>query len=520
VTRVAVLLAALACASLQAQAPSPGAFDILITNARVLDGSGNPWMAGDVGIRGDRIAAVGRLSGSTAARVIDAGGLILAPGFIDVHSHAAEGLGGPLHTAHALLAQGITTVFINPDGGGPTDLAAQRTALVARGIGVNFGQFVPHGSIRRAVLGMADRAPRQDEVSRMEGMTRDGMQAGGIGLSTGLYYAPASYATTDEVIALAKVAAETGGVYSSHIRDEADYSIGLAAAVDEVIRIAEEARIVGVVSHMKALGPAQWGLSSLLTARIDQARQRGVQVFADQYPYDASGTSLMAALVPRWAEAGGRDEFLKRLTGAERARLRQEIAQNVTRRGGPSTLVVASYEPDKTLEGRSLADIATARGVSAVDLVASLLEHSDGGLVSFNMSEGDIAHIMRQPWTMTCTDGDLSAPGAGKPHPRGYGAFARKLGVYVRQRRVLDLAAAVRSMTSLPAQVFVLADRGSVRAGAMADLVVFDPEKIADKATYDSPQQLAEGMAYVLVNGTLAIDDGRFTNATAGRAVR
>jgi len=494
-------------------------YDVLIRNARVLDGSGNPWMLADVGIRGDRIAAVGRLTSTPARRVIDVGGLTLAPGFIDVHSHAADGLAKALHTAQPLLAQGITTVFINPDGGGPTDLAGQRSRLLARGIGVNIGQFVPHGSIRQAVLGMEDRAPRPDELSRMKEMAREGMKAGAIGLSSGLYYAPGSYSTTEEVIALAKVTAEYGGTYSSHIRDEADYSVGLVAAVEEVIRIAEEASLVGVVSHMKALGPAQWGLSSLLTARIDQARQRGVQVFADQYPYEASGTGLSAALVPRWAQVGGRGEFLKRLTGADRARLRGDIAQNLARRGGPSTLVVSSYEADRSLEGRSLAEIAAARGIPALDLTIALLEKGDGGLVSFNMSEGDIAHIMRQPWTMTCTDGDLTAPGDGKPHPRWYGAFARKLAVYVRQRRVVDLAAAVRSMTSLPAQVFRLEGRGVVRPGAFADLVVFDPERITDRATYNAPQQLAEGMRYVLINGTIAIDDGNFTGATAGQSV-
>jgi N-acyl-D-amino-acid deacylase len=516
-TRAIVLLASVACATLQAQ---PQSFDILIRNARVLDGSGNPWIAADVGIRGDRIAAVGRLSGAAAMREIDAQGLTLAPGFIDVHSHAADGLAGSMHHARPLLAQGITTVFINPDGAGPTDLSQQRTTLLSRGIGVNIGQFVPHGSIRRAVLGMEDRAPRPDELARMVAMTREGMKAGAIGLSTGLYYAPASYATTDEVIALARVAAEYGGAYSSHIRDEADYSIGLLAAIDEVIRIAEQARIVSVVSHMKALGPAQWGLSSVLTAKIEQARRRGVQVFADQYPYEASGTGLSAALVPRWADVGGRAELLKRLTGVERPRLLAEVEKNIARRGGASTLVVSGYAPDRALEGRSLADIAAERGVSPVELVAALLERSDGGLVSFNMSERDIAHIMRQPWTMTCTDGELTAPGAGKPHPRGYGAFARKLAVYVRERQVVDLAAAVRSMTSLPSQVFGLAGRGSIRAGAFADLVLFDPERVADKATYTSPQEKAEGMVYVLVNGAIAIDNGTFTNATAGRAVR
>jgi N-acyl-D-amino-acid deacylase len=437
-----------------------------------------------------------------------------------VHSHAAEGLEGALHTAVPLLAQGITTVFLNPDGSGPTDLTAQRAALEARGVGVNIAQFVPHGSIRQAVLGMADRAPLAGELAKMTSLVRAGMEAGGLGLSSGLYYAPGSYATTDEVIALARVAGEFGGVYSSHIRDEADYSIGVVASVQEVIRIAEEARLPGVVSHMKALGPAQWGLSAALTTRIERARARGVQVYADQYPYEASGTGLSAALVPRWAQVGGRDEFAKRLAGADRERIKSEIVDNHARRGGPATLVISDYAPDQTLEGKSLAAIAAERSMTAVDLVVALLEKGDGGLVSFNMSERDIAHIMRQPWTMTCTDGDLSAPGQGKPHPRGYGAFARKLGVYARDREVMPLADAVRSMTSLPAQVFGLKDRGVIRRGARADVVIFDPAKVHDTATYASPQQLAEGMRFVLVSGVATIADGKATGATAGQFLK
>ena len=507
----------LSIASASAQPPD---YDILITNGRVLDGSGNPWFAADVAISADRIVAVGPLAGAKATRVIDAAGLVVAPGFIDVHSHAAEGLGGPLNTAVPLLAQGITTVFINPDGGGPTDLDAQRTTLERKGVGVNVSQFVPHGSIRGAVLGMADRAPSVEELARMAALVRAGMKAGGLGLSSGLYYAPGSYAKTEEVIALAKVAAEFGGVYSSHIRDEADYSIGVVAAVQEVIRIADEAHLPGVVSHMKALGPAQWGLSVALTTRIEQARARGVQVYADQYPYEASGTGLSAALVPRWAQVGGHDEFLKRLAGTDRARIKGAIVENLARRGGPDTLVISDYAPDHALEGKSLAAIAAERRLAAVDLAVALLEKGDGGLVSFNMSERDIAHIMRQTWTMTCTDGDLSAPGQGKPHPRGYGAFARKLGVYVREREVVGLADAVRSMTSLPAQVFGLMDRGVIRRGARADLVVFDPATVRDVATYASPQQLAEGMRFVLVNGVATIADGKATSATPGRALR
>jgi N-acyl-D-amino-acid deacylase len=518
-TRAAFIAGAIV-ALVSTQASQQADFDLLITNAHVLDGSGNPWYSADIATGADRIVAVGRLEGAKARRVIDAAGLIVAPGFIDVHSHAAEGLAGRLHTAAPLLTQGITTVFINPDGAGPTDLPAQRMALEAKGIGVNIAQFVPHGAVRSAVLGMADRAPNGDELAKMAALTRAGMEAGGIGLSSGLYYAPGSYATTDEVIALASVASEFGGVYSSHIRDEADFSIGVVAAVQEVVRIAEEAHLPGVVSHMKALGPAQWGLSVALTTRIDQARARGVQVYADQYPYEASGTGLSAALVPRWAQVGGPDEFAMRLAGKDRDRIKAAIGESLARRGGASTLVISSYTPDQSLEGKSLAAIAAERNNTVVDVVVALLEKGDGGLVSFNMSERDIAHIMRQPWTMTCTDGDLTLPGDGKPHPRGYGAFARKLGVYVRERGVVGLADAVRSMTSLPAQVFGLKDRGTIRPGARADLVIFDPEKIRDAATYAAPQQLAEGMRVVVVNGIVTIDDGTPTNATPGRALR
>jgi N-acyl-D-amino-acid deacylase len=518
---IALCLLAPPAPRLQAQMESMRPdYDVLVRNAHVLDGSGNPWFLADIAISADRIVTVGRLPGAQARRVIDAGGLTVAPGFIDVHSHAAEGLGGALKTAVPLLAQGITTTFVNPDGGGPTDLKAQRAALEASGVGVNVAQFVPHGSIRGAVLGMADRTPTSDELAKMVALTRAGMEAGGIGLSSGLYYAPGSYAKTEEVVALAKVAAEYGGVYSSHIRDEADYSVGVLTAVQEVIRIAEESHAPGVVSHMKALGPAQWGLSTALTTRLEQARARGVQVYADQYPYDASGTGLSAALVPRWAQIGGRQEFLKRLAGADRDRIKAAIAENLARRGGPRTLVVSGYGPDAALDGQSLDAIAAARGQSAVDLVVALLEKGDGGLISFNMSEADIAHIMRQPWTMTCTDGDLTAPGAGKPHPRGYGAFARKLAVYVRERGVVGLADAVRSMTSLPAQVFGLKDRGVIRRGARADLVIFDPATVRDAATYASPQQLAEGMRYVLVNGVVTIDNGKPTGATPGRLLQ
>ena len=501
------------------QPQPPARYDIVIRNGRILDGSGNPWLAADIGIRGGRIADMGRLGNAPAARVIDASGLTVAPGFIDVHSHASTGLAGELNDARQLLAQGLTTVMLNPDGGGTPDLRAQRASFETRGVGVNVALYVPHGSIRREVLGMADRTPTPSELTRMVTMARNGMEAGGIGLSSGLYYAPGSYATTEEVIALAKVVGEMGGVYESHIRDEADYSVGVLAAVQEVIRIAEEARIPGVVGHMKALGPASWGLSMALVEKIRQARDRGVEVWADQYPYDASGTGIVGALIPRWAEVGGRPELLKRIQGPEHERLAADIRRNFERRGGPEKLVISRYSPNPALEGQSLAQVSKALGKPPEEAAMELLIKGDASLVSFNMNERDIELIMRQPFTMTCTDGDLLPFGQGKPHPRGNGAFARKIRVYVNERGAIDLAFAIRSMTSLPASVFGLKDRGVLRPGAWADILLFDPAKVRDAATYLEPHQLSEGMEYVLVNGVIARDGGTFTGKLAGRVV-
>ena len=504
--------------SLAAQAPQ--SYDVLIRNGRVLDGSGNPWLAADIGIRGGRIVDMGRLGTAATSRVIDARGLTVSPGFIDVHSHASDGLADSLKDARQLIAQGITTVALNPDGGGPVDLRAQRIGYERRGVGVNVALYVPHGSIRREVLGMADRAPSADELAKMVALAKNGMEAGGIGLSSGLYYAPGNYAGTDEVIALAKVVGEMGGVYESHIRDEADFNIGVVAAVDEVIRISEEGHLPGIVAHMKALGPASWGLSMALVERIKQARERGVEVYADQYPYDASGTGIVGALIPRWAEVGGRSEMLKRIQGPERQRLAADIRRNFQRLGGADKLVISFYRADPSLEGQTLAAISKAMNEPPEEATMDLLVKGDASLVSFNMSEDDIAAIMRAPFTMASSDGGLVAVGAGHPHPRDYGAFARRLGVYVRDRHVVDLEFAIRSMTSLPASVFGIKDRGVIRPGAFADLVIFDPATIRDAATYADPQKLAEGVSDVLVNGVPVRLDGKFTDALPGRVLR
>ncbi|MFN8060306.1 MAG: amidohydrolase family protein [Vicinamibacterales bacterium] len=501
------------------RAQSTTTFDVLVTGGRVLDGTGNPWRYADIGIRGDRIVAMGTLAGATAARVVDASGLLVSPGFIDVHSHAGPRLAKDLNRGEPLLAQGITTAVVSPDGGGPVNLAPLRAAYESQGTGVNVAIFAPHGSIREAVLGMADRAPTPAELAKMVELVRTAMRDGAIGLSSGLYYAPGSYAATDEVIALAKAAAEGGGVYESHIRDEGDYSVGLVAAVDEVIRIAEEAKLPGIVTHMKALGQASWGLSHQATTHIEAARARGVQAYADQYPYEASGTGIVGALVPRWAEVGGRDMMRERIFGPERAKFLAEVRANIARRGGAHALQFSRYAPDPAIEGKRLDDVAKAMGKPPEEAALDLLAKGDAGLVSFNMSERDIEHIMRQDYTMTCTDGDLVSVGEGKPHPRAYGAFARKLKRYVRERGTVEWGFAVRSMTSLPADVFGMKDRGVLRPGAFADVLVFDEHEVGDEATYVDPHHLSVGMKFILVNGVLVRDRDAFTGALPGKVV-
>lgn len=514
-------VASLATAQSASSSTAPQRFDVLIRGGRVLDGSGNPWFSADVGIRGDRVAAVGPLRGATATTVLDAAGLYVAPGFIDTHTHAGEALEtAGLSGARTILAQGVTTVFVNPDGGGRTDLVEQRRILTERGIGVNVGMMVPHGSVRQAVLGMDDRAPTPAELQHMETLVQSGMDAGAFALSSGPFYAPGSFSKTDELVALARVGARYGAPYQSHIRDESDYTIGLLAAVEEVITVAREAGTRGVVTHVKALGPNVWGFSSAIVQRIERARAAGVEVFADQYPYEASHTSLAAALVPRWAQAGGTAAFRQRIANpADRARIASEMHDNLARRGGAERIQIGRYAPDTTTEGRTLAQIAAARGASAVETALSLLAKGDAEIVSFNMLDDDIVRLMRQPWTMTSSDGALIAAGVGVPHPRGNGAFPRKLRKYVVEDGVVDLASAVRSMTSLPATVYTVPDRGVLRPGAFADVVVFDLAAVKDRATYLQPHLVAEGMVHVLVNGKFAVRDKVATGDKAGRVL-
>lgn len=497
-------------------------YDVLIRGGRVLDGTGSPWFAADVGVRGERIVAVGKLAGATAGRVFDATGLYVAPGFIDGHTHAGPALARAATAAAVpLLTQGVTTVFVNHDGGGPSDLEAQRRAIEAQRPGVNVAQLIGHNAVRTDVLGLRDVSPTAAQQAQMNAIVRRAFEAGAFGLSAGPFYTPGNFSKTEEHIALARIAAEYDGFYTSHVRDESDYTVGVVAAVDEVIRVAREARLPGIVTHIKVLGPGVWGKSADIIQRIEAARSAGVELYADQYPYEASATGLGAALVPAWAQEGGVGALRARLADPEqRARIRQEMVVNLARRAGAANIQIRTFAPDRSLEGRRLDAIARERLADPVDVAIDLLSAGSVSIVSFNMQESDIRAFMVQAWTMTCSDGELVALGEGVPHPRSYGPYARKLRKYVVEEKVLPLERAIHSMTGLPASVLRVRDRGVIRPGAFADLVVFDLFAVRDRATYEKPHQLSEGMRLALVNGQFALEDSRVSPVRAGRVLR
>ena len=511
--RALVLIAALAAC----EAP---VYDAILRGGQVLDGTGAPAREADVAIRDGRIAAIGDLGRAEAATTIDARGLYVAPGFIDTHSHAGPGLATrELSHGEPLLAQGLTTVVVNPDGGGSVDLAGQRAALEADGLGVNVAQLVAHGTIRGRVIGSEDRAPSDEELDAMRGLVRAGMEDGAWGLSSGTFYAPGSYSENAELIKLGRVVAEFDGFYTSHIRDESNYTIGVLAAVDEVIEVGREAGITAVVTHIKALGPPVWGASAEIVARIAAARAEGLSIYADQYPYLASATGLSAALVPRWAQAGGGGAFAERVGDPETAaRIREAMVENLARRGGADRIQFRRFVADPSIEGRLLSDLAVERGADPVDLSLELILQGGPSIVSFNMSEEDVLTLMTQEWTMTSSDGDLPPFGVGVPHPRSYGAFARKIAKFVFEDEVMSLEAAIHSMTGLPAEVMGMTDRGTIAEGMVADVVVFSRD-FRDNATFTEPHQLSSGVVHLFVNGEAAILDGEFTGARAGRVL-
>ncbi len=511
--RCAALLAA--ALSLPAAAQQPAA-DLLIRNGRVLDGTGAPARITDIGLSGDRIVFMGdaRARRFIARRTIDATGLVVAPGFIDPHTHTTDDLSDSAGRGNVgYLMQGVTTVLTGNDGGGPVNVAQTLALWDSAGIGTNAALFVGHGSVRRAVLGAADAAPTAEQLAGMRGLVSDAMRGGAIGLSSGLYYAPGSFATTEEVIALAASAGELGGIYDTHMRDESSYTIGLLGSIRESVRIGREARIPVNISHIKALGTDVWGKADEVIALIRDARASGVAVTADQYPYTASGTGLGAALLPRWAEAGGTDSLRARIANpGVRPRLVAEMTENLRRRGGAESLLITSGR-DSSIRGKTLGVIAARQGLSPVEAALRIIAVSSPSVASFNMSEADIERFMVEDFVMTGSDGSGG-------HPRKYGTYPRKLRQYVYMKKTIALPFFIRASTSLPAETFKLEDRGVLREGFFADIIVFDERTVADRATYEEPTLLAAGMRWVVVNGTLAVDDGKPTGSLSGRALR
>lgn len=506
-----------------AEAPEP--FDLLITGGTVVDGTGAPGFRGDVGVRDGRIVRVSRrvLPHGAADRVIDATGLVVAPGFIDLHPHL-EPL-PMLPGAESHVRQGVTTALGGPDGSSPWPIGEYLEAREREGVGLNVGMLVGHNTIRREVMGTEDRPPTPEELARMEGMVARAMDEGAFGLSTGLIYIPGAYSDTDEVIALARVAGARGGIYTSHLRDE---GMQLLEGVAEAIRIGAEAGIPVVLTHHKVVGAPMWGSSERTLAMMDSARAAGVDVMADQYPYTATHTGI-GILVPQWAQAGGTEALLRRL---EDPILRDSIEAGILwnlvyDRGGNdlSRVQFSSVSWDRSLEGQTLRDWAEREGVepsveNGVHLVLEAMRRGGANVIFHVLDEGDVERIMAHPFTMIASDGRLSEPGVGHPHPRAYGTFPRVLGRYVRERGVISLEEAVRKMSYLPAQRMGLTDRGRIAEGMWADLVLFDAAHVRDRATFDDPHQYPEGIPYVLVNGVPVVDGGEFTDARPGRILR
>ena len=486
--------------------------DLILRNGTVIDGSGLPSTHTDVGIAGDRIVFVGSTAGRKAKRVIDATGLVITPGFIDPHTHTADDLTDPKRGRdEAYLMQGVSTVATGNDGDSPEHTGDTLARWARQGIGTNAALFIGEGTVRSEVMGMSDAKPTPEQMEKMKALVDTAMNEGAIGLSTGLYYAPGSYATTEEIIALARVAAQHGGIYDTHMRDESTYNIGLMNSVRETLRIGKEANIPVMISHIKALGADVWGQSTEVIALIDEARKAGINATASQYPYDASGTSVTASLVPRWAEADGK--LLKNIDDPVlHQRLIQEMTENLRRRGGPETLLMTAAK-DKSIVGKNLAQIAKERNVSPIEAALQIIRAGGSSVASFNMKESDIEAFMKQPWVMTCSDGS-------EGHPRKYGTFPHKIHEYVYEKHVLSLEAAVRSSTSLPAETLQLKNRGLLKQGYFADVLVFDPKTFIDRATYENPTVLATGVQYLLVNGKVAVDRGKLTATLAGRALK
>jgi N-acyl-D-amino-acid deacylase len=519
-----LLILALLAASAQPPAPPPS-YDVAIAGARIVDGSGNPWYRGDVYLTGGTIARieVGPRK-HEAKRTIDGRGLVLAPGFIDIHTHARRAI-LEIPTGENYARQGVTTLIEGPDGSSPIPLRPYLEQVAKVRTSVNFGAFIGQGAIRESVLGPNDRKPTSEEMARMLDIVRQGMRDGAFGLSTGLFYVPGTFTPTEEVTALAKIAGEMGGIHISHMRNEAK---DVLKSVNETIAIGENGGLPTQVTHHKIIGKGNWGGSAETLAAVAAARARGVDATIDQYPYTASSTGINA-LLPAWAQDGGREATLKRLKDPEtRARIKAVVVENIKfdRGGGdPKNVQIASAGFDPTLAGKNLAQITAARGVevtieNAADTALDIIEKGGASAIFHAISEEDLVRILKDPNAMIGSDGEVIHFGVAAPHPRGYGTFVRVLGRYVRELKVITLQDAVRKMTSFPAQRLGVLDRGLVRPGLVADLVLFDENEIADRATFESPHQYAVGVKFVLVSGEVIFDGKAMTAARPGKILK
>jgi N-acyl-D-amino-acid deacylase len=497
-------------------------YDIVITNGRIVDGTGNPWFYGSIAIKGDRIVAVGAVDAKGAARIIDAQGQIVAPGFIDVHTHV-EGSLGENPTADNFAYMGVTSMVTGNCGSSAIDVGKFLSDLETKGISINLATLIGHGSVRREVMNEEDRAPTAEELQRMRDIVDKAMRDGAVGMSTGLIYVPGTYAQTAEIVELAKVVSQNGGIYATHMRDEGSKVVD---SIQETLAIGEQAKLPVDISHFKVSSKKLWGASLSTCKMVADARARGQQVTVDQYVYTASATSLNTAL-PSWVLEGGRDKAKARLDDpAMRAKIKREMMDAINQSGFKdwSYAVVAGYSPNQLYEGKSIPEITKmARGRTGAEeeaeQIITMYLAGSAGMIYHKMSESDVERILAQPYTMIASDSGVQKLGNGVPHPRGYGNNARVLGSYVRDKKIISLEDAVRKMTSLPAATFKLWDRGLLRKGMAADIVIFDEKRVGDKATFDKPHQFAEGFSYVLVNGKAVIDRGEHTKIAAGRAL-
>jgi N-acyl-D-amino-acid deacylase len=522
-----IVLSCISFGTLIGQAPPAGAqpvnsrFDVVITGGRITDGTGSPWYYADLGIKDGSIVAIGKLDPNTAARHLDATGHVVAPGFIDIHTHARRGIFQD-PAAQNYLRQGVTTIFEGPDGSSPLPIAPFLNQVAAAHPAPNFGTFAGQGSIRQQVIGLVNRPATPDEIEKMREITRQAMWDGAFGVTTGLFYVPGNFTPTEEVIEIEKVAGAMGGMHHSHMRDEAAHILD---SVRETIRIGEEGHLPTQLTHHKIIGVQNWGMSRETIRLVEEARARGVDVTIDAYPYTASSTGT-AALIPQWAQEGGQKSLVERLDApAQRAKIKEAVIVSLKfdRGGGdPKNVVMASCGFDRSLAGKNLSEITRTRGreVNFENAAETVLEiqHSGGcSAVYHAINEEDVERILKYPFTMIGSDGEIPQFGVGAPHPRSYGTFARVLARYVRERHTLTLEDAVHRMSGIPADRLKLFDRGLLRPGMKADVVVFDPATVEDKADFANPHQYAVGFKYVLVNGRVVVDEGKLTAERPGQ---